>query len=65
MKRKSRMSMVGTCVFTVLGVIYILPILVVLMNSFKKKIFINKEPFTLPAEKTWNGIENYPRQTHE
>lgn len=59
MKRKSRMSMVGTCVFTVLGVIYILPILVVLMNSFKKKIFINKEPFTLPAEKTWNGIENY------
>ena len=51
--------MVGTCVFTVLGVIYILPILVVLMNSFKKKIFINKEPFTLPAEKTWNGIENY------
>ena len=59
MKNKSRMSMVGTCVFTVLGVIYILPILVVLMNSFKKKIFINKEPFTLPAEKTWNGIENY------
>lgn len=59
MKRKSRMSMVGTCVFTVLGVIYSLPILVVLMNSFKKKIFINKEPFTLPAEKTWNGIENY------
>lgn len=59
MKRKSRMSMVGTCVFTVLGVFYILPILVVLMNSFKKKIFINKEPFTLPAEKTWNGIENY------
>ena len=59
MKRKNRMSMVGTCVFTVLGVIYILPILVVLMNSFKKKIFINKEPFTLPAEKTWNGIENY------
>ena len=51
--------MVGTCVFTVLGVIYILPILVVPMNSFKKKIFINKEPFTLPAEKTWNGIENY------
>lgn len=59
MKRKSRMSMVGTCVFIVLGVIYILPILVVLMNSFKKKIFINKEPFTLPTEQTWNGIENY------
>ena len=29
------------------------------MNSFKKKVYINKEPFTLPDEKTWNGFENY------
>ena len=36
-----------------------MPILIVLMNSFKKKVFINKEPFRLPTEKTWNSIENY------
>ena len=29
------------------------------MNSFKEKVYINKEPFALPTEKTWNGIENY------
>ena len=51
--------MVGTGVFTILGLIYIAPILIVLMNSFKKKVYINKEPFTLPTEKTWNGLENY------
>ena len=51
--------MIGTIVFTILGLIYISPILIVLMNSFKKKVFINKEPFTFPTEKTWNGIENY------
>ena len=59
MKKKKTLSMIGTGVFTILGLVYIAPILVVLMNSFKKKVYINKEPFTLPTEKTWNGIENY------
>lgn len=59
MKKKQRLSMIGTGVFTILGLVYIAPILIVLMNSFKKKVYINKEPFKLPAEKTWNSIENY------
>ncbi len=59
MKKKKTLSLIGTGIFTVLGLIYIAPILIVLMNSFKKKVYINKEPFTLPTEKTWNGIENY------
>lgn len=57
--QKRWLSMVGTGVFTILGLIYIALILIVLMNSFKKKVYINKEPFTLPTEKTWNGLENY------
>ena len=59
MKKKRRLSMIGTGVFTILGLVYIAPILIVLMNSFKKKVYINKEPFKLPIEKTWNSIENY------
>lgn len=59
MKKKKTLSMIGTGVFTILGLVYITPILVVLMNSLKKKVYINKEPFTLPTEKTWNGLENY------
>ena len=59
MKKKRRLSMIGTGFFTILGLVYIAPILVVLMNSFKKKVYINKEPFKLPTEKTWNSIENY------
>ena len=59
MKKKKTLSMIGTGVFTILGLVYIAPILVVLMNSLKKKVYINKEPFTLPTEKTWNGLENY------
>ena len=59
MKKRSRISTAGTCIFTILGLVYIAPILIVLMNSFKKKVYINKEPFTLPTEKTWNSLENY------
>lgn len=51
--------MIGTGLFTILGLVYIAPVLVVLMNSFKKKVYINKEPFILPNDKTWNSIENY------
>lgn len=59
MKAKKRISLLGTVFFTILGLIYIAPILIVLMNSFKKKVFISREPFALPTEKTWIGIENY------
>lgn len=59
MKNMKKWSTIGTCVFTILGLVYIAPILIVLMNSFKKKVFINKQPFSLPDEKTWNGFGNY------
>lgn len=60
MKKKNNvLSWTGTGIFTVLGIIYIMPILIVLMNSFKKKVYINKMPFQLPTEKTMAGIENY------
>lgn len=59
MKKKKRWSTVGTIFFTILGILYIAPILIVLMNSFKKKVYINKQPFVMPNEKTFNGLENY------
>ncbi|MCI7322766.1 MAG: carbohydrate ABC transporter permease [Lachnospiraceae bacterium] len=59
MKWKRGLSGVGTVLFTILGIVYIAPILIVLINSFKKKVYINKEPFTMPSEKTYAGWENY------
>ncbi len=48
-----------TTVFTLLSVLYIMPIIVVLINSFKRKTYINREPFSLPNEKTFEGLKNY------
>lgn len=59
MKRKEKLSWAGTGLFTFLSIFYILPIIIVLFNSFKKKAFINLEPFKLPTEQTFVGTENY------
>lgn len=57
--KKGIFSWIGTGVFTIIGIVYILPILIVLINSFKKKVYINKEPFQIPSGKTFASIENY------
>ena len=43
-KKTSKLSWFGTGAFTIIGIVYIMPILIVLINSFKNKVFINKEP---------------------
>ena len=48
-----------TAVFSVVSVIYIMPIIIVLYNSFKRKIFISNRPFALPDAKSFVGLENY------
>lgn len=58
-RKKKLQSGIGTGVFSFVSLVYIFPILVVLFNSFKKKTFINIEPFKLPTEDTFVGMENY------
>ena len=40
---------------------YVYPIILVVINSFKKKAYISKAPFALPSNKTFVGLENYVR----
>jgi raffinose/stachyose/melibiose transport system permease protein len=44
---------------SVLAVLYLTPVLIVLMNSFKGRFFISDTPFALPNSQTFAGIENY------
>ncbi len=43
----------------VLAVLYLAPILLVLMNSFKGRFFISDTPFALPNAQTFAGVTNY------
>jgi raffinose/stachyose/melibiose transport system permease protein len=44
---------------SILAVLYLTPVLIVLMNSFKGRFFISDTPFALPNSQTFAGIENY------
>lgn len=50
-----------TVIFTIISILYVYPILLVVINSFKKKAYISKAPFALPNHKTFVGLENYVR----
>ena len=56
---QAHLSRLGTGLFSFLCIVYVLPIVVVLMNSFKKKSYISLEPFQLPNETTLTGLDNY------
>jgi raffinose/stachyose/melibiose transport system permease protein len=43
----------------ILAVVYLAPILLVLMNSFKGRFFISDTPFALPNSQTFVGMTNY------
>jgi raffinose/stachyose/melibiose transport system permease protein len=44
---------------SILGVLYLTPILIVLMNSFKGRFFISDAPFALPNSQTFVDVQNY------
>lgn len=46
-------------VLTVIGIAFLSPVFIVLINSFKGKFFISEEPFSLPDKDTFAGLENY------
>ena len=50
-----------TIVFSIISIVYILPILLVLMNSFKSNNSINMETFALPNEDTFMGMANFAK----
>lgn len=59
--RKTKHGTLLTIIFTVISLAYVFPIVLVLINSFKKKAYISKNPFSIPTGKMFVGIENYIR----
>ena len=57
--REDRRKMALTVIFAVICVIYVLPILIVLINSFKTNAAVNTETFALPNADTFMGLQNY------
>ena len=57
--REDRRKMALTVAFAVICIVYVLPILIVLINSFKTNAAVNTETFALPNSDTFMGLQNY------
>lgn len=60
MKKQSRIANGFITFFlSFLAILFMVPIFIVLMNSFKGKFYISKSPFSWPAGDTFAGTANY------
>lgn len=57
--RKAKHGGLLTFVFTLISLVYVFPIVLVVINSFKKKAYISRKPFAIPTNKMYVGLENY------
>ncbi|MEY8515688.1 carbohydrate ABC transporter permease [Lachnospiraceae bacterium 29-84] len=57
--RKAKHGWAWTLLFSILSVAWVFPVLLVFVNSFKKKAYISRKPFELPLGKMFVGLENY------
>lgn len=62
--RKTRHGGLLTTIFSIICVIYVLPILIVVMNSFKLKAYINRYPFRLGANSITDGWDRFTAGLH-
>ena len=57
--RKAKHGTLLTVIFTIISIAYVYPIFLVVLNSFKKKAYISREPFSIPQGKIFVGWDNY------
>ena len=61
LSQTDRRKLVLTVVFAFIAVFCLLPIFIVLINSFKANAYVNTETFAMPNEKSFVGFANYAK----
>lgn len=58
-RQKQATRQIAFSAMVVLTAIFLVPIFLVLVNSFKSRLYISSAPFSLPNEETFVGFQNY------
>lgn len=58
-KQKTCNNTIAFAFLCLLSAIFLVPILLVLLNSFKSRFYISSSPFAMPNSETFVGFENY------
>ena len=56
---KKSTNIIITVILSALAVLFMVPMILVLINSFKSKLYISSEPFAFPNSETFVSFENY------
>lgn len=56
---KKSTNIIITVILSALAVLFMVPMILVLINSFKSRLYISSEPFAFPNSETFVGFENY------
>lgn len=59
LSQEQRSKRILTFTFAVIAIFYVLPIILVLINSMKSNSYVNMETFALPSAKSFVGLDNY------
>lgn len=57
--RKKCIDAITLLILILLALLFLVPIILVVLNSFKSKLYISSTPFALPNTETFVGLENY------
>ena len=55
----NRKKLILTVIFTFIAIFYLMPIFIVLINSFKSNAAVNTETFAFPSSSSFVGFDNY------
>ena len=59
LSQEQRSKRILTFTLAVIAIFYVLPIMLVLINSLKSNSYVNMETFALPSAKSFVGLDNY------
>ena len=59
MQKRSLTDIVLFAALCLLAAVFLIPLVIVLINSFKSSLYISGAPFELPNSETFNGVQNY------
>lgn len=59
--QEKRTNRLLTVLLVLLAAVFLLPLILVIVNSFKSRLYISAAPFSLPTADTFVGVENYLR----
>lgn len=60
-EKRGTASIILTCVFVLISIVYVMPIVEVAVNSFKANAYVNTDTFALPNSESFVGFANYAK----